>query len=75
MLIVFGVAVVGVLVEAFVPRAQRRPVQLVLTLGALAGGVRADHRGRRDRIAVRARQPGQRGRDGRGRVDGPTLFM
>ena len=36
MLVVFGVAVVGVLAEAFVPRSQRRLVQLVLTLGGLA---------------------------------------
>lgn len=32
MLIVFGVAVVGVLVEAFVPRTGRRGVQVPLTL-------------------------------------------
>ena len=35
MLVVFGVAVVGVLAEAFLPRERRRPVQLVLTLGGL----------------------------------------
>jgi proton-translocating NADH-quinone oxidoreductase chain N len=35
MLVVFGAAVVGVLVEAFTPRARRRAVQLVLTLGSL----------------------------------------
>lgn len=34
-LIVLGAAVVGVLVEAFVPRAARRPVQLVITFGSL----------------------------------------
>ena len=34
-LIVLGVAAVGVLVEAFVPAAHRRIVQLVLSLGAL----------------------------------------
>lgn len=33
MLIVFGVAVLGVLVEAFLPRAARYPVQLVLAVG------------------------------------------
>ncbi len=38
LLVVFGVAVVGVLAEAFVPRPQRRRVQLVLTLGALVAG-------------------------------------
>jgi NADH-quinone oxidoreductase subunit N len=36
MLVVFGVAVAAVLVEAFVPRAQRRPIQIVLALGGLA---------------------------------------
>jgi NADH-quinone oxidoreductase subunit N len=35
MLVVFGAAVVGILVEAFTPRAQRRLVQVVLTLGSL----------------------------------------
>ncbi|NYI96377.1 NADH-quinone oxidoreductase subunit N [Streptomonospora nanhaiensis] len=36
MLVVFGAAVVGVLVEAFVPTARRRPVQLGLALAAVA---------------------------------------
>ena len=36
MLVVFGAAVVGVLVEAFVPRPVRRTVHLVLALGSLA---------------------------------------
>jgi NADH-quinone oxidoreductase subunit N len=35
MLIVFGAAVAGVLVEAFVPRPARRGIHLVLTLGGL----------------------------------------
>ncbi len=35
MLVVFGAALLGVLVEAFVPRAHRRTTQLWLTLGAL----------------------------------------
>src|SRR5258707_10649886 len=35
MLIVLGVAVVGVLVEAFLPRQQRYAAQLVLSLGGL----------------------------------------
>ncbi len=35
MLVVFGAAVVGVLVEAFTPRFMRRTVQVVLTLGSL----------------------------------------
>jgi NADH-quinone oxidoreductase subunit N len=40
-LVVLGAGVVGVLVEAFVPAAARRLVQLVLSLGALAGAVLA----------------------------------
>jgi len=35
MLVVFGAAVVGVLVEAFVPRDLRRPFHLLVTFGAL----------------------------------------
>jgi proton-translocating NADH-quinone oxidoreductase chain N len=36
LLVVFGAAVVGVLVEAFAPRPLRRTIQLVLTLGSIA---------------------------------------
>jgi len=36
MLVVFGAAIVGVLVEAFVPRALRRSVHLLLAFGSLA---------------------------------------
>jgi len=36
-LLVFGLAIAGVLVEAFVPRAQRRALHLGLTLSGLAG--------------------------------------
>ncbi len=36
MLVVFGAAIVGILVEAFTPRPLRRPVHLVITLGSLA---------------------------------------
>ena len=39
MLVVFGAAVVGVLVEAFVPRQLRRGFHLVLTFGALAAAL------------------------------------
>jgi NADH-quinone oxidoreductase subunit N len=37
MLLVFAAALVGVLVEAFAPRTLRRPIQIPLTLGSLAG--------------------------------------
>jgi len=36
LLLVFGLGVVGVLIEAFAPRELRRPAQLIITLGGLA---------------------------------------
>ena len=39
--IVFGAACLGVLVEAFLPREQRRVPQLVVTLGGLAAALAA----------------------------------
>ncbi len=36
-LLVFGAAIVGVLVEAFAPRVLRRPLHVALTLGGIAG--------------------------------------
>jgi NADH-quinone oxidoreductase subunit N len=41
LLLVFGAAVAGVLVEAFAPRAARRGIHLVLTLGGLAAAFAA----------------------------------
>nr|BFE85649.1 hypothetical protein GCM10020093_082500 [Planobispora longispora] len=38
MLLIFGAAVVGVLVEAFAPRYLRKSIHVPLTLLALAGG-------------------------------------
>jgi NADH-quinone oxidoreductase subunit N len=70
-LIVLGAAVVGVLVEALVPRRVRRVVQLTLTLVALAGAV----------VAVAALWDGVAdtgGTDVLGGsllVDGPTLVL
>jgi len=70
-LIVLGAAVVGVLVEALVPRRVRRVVQLTLTLVALAGAV----------VAVAALWNGVAdtgGTDVLGGsllVDGPTLVL
>jgi NADH-quinone oxidoreductase subunit N len=71
MLIVLGVAVVGVLVEAFLPRRQRYAAQLVLSLGGLAAGFVAvvvlarDLRGATGHTAVL----------GAVAVDAPTLFL
>src|SRR3954468_4556118 len=71
MLIVLGVAVVGVLVEAFLPRQRRYAAQLVLCIGGLFGAVVAvvglarDLKGGTGRTAVA----------GAVAVDAPTLFL
>src|SRR6202048_1152030 len=70
-LIVLGVAVVGVLVEAFLPRQQRYAAQLVLSLGGLVAAFVAvvalarDLHGGTGRTAVM----------GAVAVDAPTLFL
>ncbi len=65
-LIIFGAAVVSVLVEAFVPRGARRTVQLVLVIGSVlaALGVVIDLRGTRLITG-----------EGALAIDGPTLVM
>jgi NADH-quinone oxidoreductase subunit N len=71
MLIVLGVAVVGVLVEAFLPRQQRYAAQLVLSLGGLAAsfvavvGLARDLHGGTGNTAVL----------GAIAVDAPALFL
>lgn len=70
MLIVFGAAVAGVIVEAVLPRRLRYPVQLALSIGASAAALVA--------VVVVARQvrlPGQSAISGSVAVDGPTLLM
>ncbi|MDT7731984.1 MAG: NADH-quinone oxidoreductase subunit, partial [Mycobacterium sp.] len=71
MLIVLGVAVVGVLVEAFMPRQLRYPAQLVLSLGGLAAAFIA--------VVTLARElHGSSGRTavmGAVAVDAPALFL
>jgi NADH-quinone oxidoreductase subunit N len=71
MLIVLGVAVVGVLVEAFLPRRQRYAAQLVLSLGGLVAAFVA--------VVVLARDlHGETGHTavlGAVAVDAPTLFL
>ena len=66
LLIVFGAAVLSVLVEAFVPRRGRRPVQLVLVIVTIlvALGVTVSLSGTRLLTA-----------DGSIAVDGPTLLL
>jgi len=75
MLLVFVVAVAGVLVEAFVPRPARRAVQLVLSLGALAAAfvwtivIAASH------TLFAGGSPGHVALVGAVGVDRPTLFI
>jgi NADH-quinone oxidoreductase subunit N len=65
-LILFGAAVISVLVEAFVPRRGRRPTQLVLVFGSIIAAlvVVIDLRGTRLVTA-----------EGAIAIDGPTLVM
>lgn len=71
MLIVFGVAVAGVLVEAFLPRSARLWTQLVLTLGGLAVALLS--------VVVLVGEfrggPGQLAVMGSVAVDAPALFL
>ena len=75
MLVVFGAAVAGVLVEAFAPRSSRRAAQLVLTLGSLLAAfiltivVAATH------SLYVAGSPGHVAAQGAVAVDRPTLFI
>ena len=71
MLIIFAVAVVGVLVEAFLPRQQRYAAQLVLSLGGLVAAFIA--------VVVLARdlhgEVGHTAVLGAVAVDAPALFL
>ena len=75
MLVVFGAAVAGVLVEAFAPRSSRRAAQLVLALGSLIAAfvltivVAARH------SLYAAGSPGHVAAQGAVAVDRPTLFI
>jgi NADH-quinone oxidoreductase subunit N len=68
MLILFGAAAVEVLVEAFIPRRMRYPVQVLLSLAALLAAlvavIRVAQSGHRDLTAAVAIA-----------VDGPSLFL
>ncbi len=66
MFIVFGAAVLGVLVEAFVPRRSRRTAQLVVALAGLVGGLVA--------VVLLAGHSSLEA-EGAVAVDGPTLFL
>jgi NADH-quinone oxidoreductase subunit N len=66
MLIVFGVATLGVLVEGFAPRRLRQPLHLVLSFGGLGGAFVA--------VVLLAGQENLAA-EGAIAIDGPTLFL
>jgi proton-translocating NADH-quinone oxidoreductase chain N len=74
MLVVFGAAVAGVLVEAFIPRLARRPVHLVLTLGSLLAAFILTIVTASDSIFSNG-SPGHVAAQGAVAVDRPTLFI
>ena len=75
MLLVFGLAIAGVLVEAFVPRPQRRPIHLVLTLGGLAAAFVLVIVTAAGSSLFANGSPGRIDAMGAVAVDGPTLFI
>lgn len=66
-LLVLGAAALGVLVEAFVPAARRRTVQIVVSIAGLLGALVA--------VVGLAGDPSQLVVSGAIAVDGPTLFL
>ena len=74
MLVVFGAAVVGILVEAFTPRPLRRTVHLVVTLGSLAAAFALTIVVASDSI-FKDGSPGHISAAGAVGVDRPTLFI
>jgi NADH-quinone oxidoreductase subunit N len=75
MLLVFGLAIAGVLVEAFVPRAHRRAFHLVLTLGGLAAAFVLTILIAATSSLFAHGSPGHIAAMGAVAVDGPTLFI
>jgi NADH-quinone oxidoreductase subunit N len=74
MLVVFGAAVAGVLVEAFAPRALRRPMHVVLALGGLAAAFVLTIVVASSSI-FKSGSPGHVAAMGAVAVDRPTLFI
>jgi NADH-quinone oxidoreductase subunit N len=75
MLVVFGAAIVGVLVEAFAPRRVRLTTQLILALGSLAAAfILTIVVGATDRLFASG-SPGHVAAMGAVAVDRPTLFI
>ncbi len=75
MLLVFGAAVAGVLVEAFAPRALRRSFHLALTLGGLAGAFVLTIAVAVDSSVFGGGAAGRIAAEGAVGVDRPTLFI
>jgi NADH-quinone oxidoreductase subunit N len=75
LLIVFFAAVAGVLVEAFAPRALRRPLHLVLSLGSLAAAFIATIVIAATSSVFSGGSPGHIAAEGAVAVDRPTLFI
>jgi NADH-quinone oxidoreductase subunit N len=74
MLVVFGAAVAGILVEAFTPRPLRRAFHLVLTMGSLAAAFVLTIVTASDSIFKHG-SPGHVAAAGAVAVDRPTLFI
>ncbi|HUC59736.1 MAG TPA: NADH-quinone oxidoreductase subunit NuoN [Streptosporangiaceae bacterium] len=75
MLLVFGAALAGVLVEAFAPRPLRRTLHLALTLGGLAGAFVLTIAVALDNSIFGGGAPGRIAAEGAVAVDRPTLFI
>jgi proton-translocating NADH-quinone oxidoreductase chain N len=75
MLVVFGAAIAGVLVEAFAPRPARRPIHLVLALGGLAVGFVLTILIATSNSIFGHGSPGHVAAEGAVAVDRPTLFI
>src|SRR5262249_42593348 len=75
MLLVFGAAVVGVLIEAFAPRALRRTLHLTVTLGGLAAAFVLTIFVAASSSAFGRGSAGHLAAQGAVAVDKPTLFI
>jgi len=75
MLLVFGAAVAGTLVEAFVPRRRRRVIHLILALGSLAAAFVITIVVAASSSLFAHHSPGHVAAQGTVGVDGPTLFI
>jgi NADH-quinone oxidoreductase subunit N len=75
MLLVFGAAIAGVLIEAFAPRSWRRPLHLAVTLGSLAGAFVLTIFVAASASLFGNGSAGQIAAEGAVAVDRPTLFI